>query len=121
MDKIIIKGMEVFAYHGVNSDENRDGQNFKLNIVIYLNINESDKIEQTVNYSKVAKLALKVMQEDKYNLIETAAKKVALQILKEFLMVKKVKITLKKPDAPMKLKFDYVGVKITMKRGSLEE
>ena len=28
MDKIIVRGLKIFAYHGVNPEEKQDGQNF---------------------------------------------------------------------------------------------
>ena len=37
MEKIIIKGLKLFAYHGVNPEEKVDGQNFVLDITASLN------------------------------------------------------------------------------------
>ena len=34
MDKVFIKGLEIFAYHGVNPEEKRDGQPFVLDITL---------------------------------------------------------------------------------------
>ena len=34
MDTIYIKGLEIFAYHGVNPEEKRDGQVFLLDIAM---------------------------------------------------------------------------------------
>ena len=34
MDQIEIRGLKVFAYHGVNPEEKRDGQNFILDITV---------------------------------------------------------------------------------------
>ena len=34
MDTIIIKGLEIFAYHGVNPEEKRDGQRFVLDLTL---------------------------------------------------------------------------------------
>ena len=38
MDKIIIKGLKIFAYHGVNPEEKVIGQNFVLDITAYKNL-----------------------------------------------------------------------------------
>ena len=32
MDKILIRDLKIFAYHGVNPEEKRDGQNFVFDI-----------------------------------------------------------------------------------------
>ena len=50
MEKIIIKGLKLFAYHGVNPEEKMDGQNFVLDITALLN---ADKAKQTVTLSIV--------------------------------------------------------------------
>ena len=34
LDMISIKGLELFAYHGVNAEEKRDGQHFYLDITM---------------------------------------------------------------------------------------
>ena len=38
MDQIIIKGLRLFAYHGVNPEEKEQGQDFVFDIVLNLEI-----------------------------------------------------------------------------------
>lgn len=119
MDKILIRGLRVFAYHGVNSEEKESGQPFELDITITADLSkacETDCISDTISYSKVAKLVVEVMLLQKNNLIERAAALVADAILNSF-TVKSVTVLLKKPEAPIKSAvFDYVGVEITRTR-----
>lgn len=115
MDKIIIKGLKVFAYHGVNPEEKADGQNFILDITAYKNLKkagETDNIDDTVSYAKILKTAVKVLNEDKYDLLEKVAQRVAQQIFLEFDSIKAIDVCLKKPEAPIKAGFEYVGVEI---------
>jgi dihydroneopterin aldolase len=49
-------------------------------------------------------------------LIETLAEDIAKQILKEFKKIKKVKVTVHKPHAPIPLKFKDVSVEIERSR-----
>lgn len=122
MDKIIIKGLKVFAYHGVNPEEKIDGQDFILDIIAYTdlkNAGQTDDICDTVSYAKILKTAVRVMNEDKYDLIEKAARRVADQILSEFDKVSSVDVILKKPQAPIKADFDYVAVEISRSRGDI--
>ena len=115
MDKIIIKGFKVFAYHGVNPEEKVSGQNFVLDITAYKNLKRAgntDNIDDTVSYAKILKTAVKVLNEDKYDLLEKVAQRVAQQIFLEFNSIESVDICLKKPEAPIKSEFDYVAVEI---------
>ena len=73
-------------------------------------------MNDTVSYAKVIKTVTKVVTEKKYNLLEKVAQITADAILEEYSDVSKVKITLKKPEAPMKADFSYVGVKIERER-----
>lgn len=119
MDKISIKGLKLFAYHGVNPEEKENGQNFIFDIDYYVNIAKAchnDSIDDTVSYAKVVKLVRSVFTAEKYDLIERAAQVAADAILDTFDDVFKVEITLKKPEAPIKADFDYVAVQITRER-----
>lgn len=118
MDTIHIRGLRVFAYHGVNPEEKEKGQPFELDITLSVDLSRpgaTDALADTVNYSKVTKCALRVMQEGKDNLIERAATRVAEAILGGF-PVQAVTVLLKKPRAPVAADFDYVAVEITRSR-----
>jgi dihydroneopterin aldolase len=119
--KILIKGLKIFAYHGVHKKEKNDGQDFILDINIWINAEKAvkkDDIKNTVNYSSVAKVCKKTMLGNKWNLIETVAEKVALKILKKFSIAKKVKVLLKKPKTS-DLEFEYMAVEIIKSRDDI--
>lgn len=124
MDKIIIKGLKVFAYHGVNPEEKRDGQQFVLDVTLYLSLLRacrSDDLNDTVSYAAASKTVIRTMTEAKYDLIERAAQRVAEQLLAEYNTVEKVEVLLKKPEAPVKAEFDYMAVQIMRQRGDYNE
>lgn len=119
MDKITIKNLKIFAYHGVNPEEKENGQDFFLDIDYYVNLTracESDDLNDTVSYAKVVKTVRQAFLKDKYDLIEKAAQVVADAIFESFETVYKVEITLKKPQAPVKAEFDYMAVTIVRER-----
>lgn len=123
MDKIIINGLKVFAYHGVNPEEKVDGQNFVVDITANCSTakaGKTDDINDTVSYAKMLKTAVRVLNEDKYNLLEKVAQRVAEQILIEYEAIECVDVCLKKPEAPMKADFDYVAVEISRTREDLK-
>lgn len=119
MDKIIINGLKVFAYHGINPEEKKNGQDFLLDVILYRDLStpgKTDSIDNTISYSKAIKTITKVMTEKSYDLIEKAATKVAKSLFKDFNSLLKVDILLKKPMAPISTDFDYVAVEISRKR-----
>lgn len=119
MDKILIRDLKIFAYHGVNPEEKRDGQSFVFDIDLSVNMTKacySDDVNDTVSYAKVIKTVTRVCTAEKYDLLERLAQAEADAILAEYPDVFNVKIVLKKPEAPMKADFSYVGVEIFRER-----
>lgn len=119
MDKIYMKGLEIFAYHGVNPEEKENGQPFVLDITLWADLaraRHSDNLADTVNYAAVRKTVQRVFTGEKYDLIERAAQDVCDGILAEHPRVQAVGLTLKKPEAPMNAVFDYVAVEIQVQR-----
>ena len=83
MEKIIVKGLRLKAYHGVNPEEKIDGQMFELDIISLIDAKiaqKSDELDDTVSYAKIIKTARAVFTAESYNLIEYAANKVCLEI-----------------------------------------
>lgn len=122
MDKILIKGLKLFAYHGVNPEEKENGQDFIFDIVLYVNMNKacrSDRVEDTVSYAKVVKTVRRVFCARKYDLIEKCAEVTAQAILDEYSEVLKIDLTLKKPHAPVSAEFEYMGVNIVRSRDNI--
>ncbi len=119
MDKIIVKDLKLFCYHGVNPEEKIDGQNFIFDIEADVDLSLpciSDNVDDTVSYAKIVKTVRRVAQSDKFDLLEKVAQVVADAILDEFEKVQSVKILLKKPEAPIKADFSYVAVEIVRSR-----
>ena len=80
MDSINIKGLEVFAHHGVYREENVLGQKFVVDVSMQVSTQEagrSDDIRKSVNYGSVCDGIQKVMKNRNYKLIETVAEEIA--------------------------------------------
>lgn len=119
MDKIIVRDLELFCYHGVNPEEKADGQIFVFDIEAYADLSKpcaTDNVDDTVSYAKIIKTTRRVAQSEKNDLIERVAQRVADALFEEFSMIQALKITLKKPQAPIKADFAYVAVEIERER-----
>ncbi len=119
MDKILVRNLKIFAYHGVNPEEKRDGQNFVFDIDASVDISVpcvSDNVEDTVSYAKIIKETVRIFTSQKDDLLERAAQRVADGLFESFEKIQSLRILLKKPEAPIKADFDYVGVEIFRER-----
>lgn len=119
MDKIELTGLEFFGYHGCLPEERQQGQKFFVDIKLYLNLKKagsSDNLTATVNYAEVYDDIKKIVEGDPYNLIEAVAERIATVILAKYTAVKKLKVTVHKPSAPIAGKFKDAAVSLRRKR-----
>lgn len=119
MDKILVRNLKIFAYHGVNPEEKENGQNFVLDIDACVDISVpcvTDNVEDTVSYAKIIKETVKIFTCQKDDLLERAAQRVADGLFESFDKIQSLRILLKKPEAPIKADFEYVGVEIYRER-----
>lgn len=115
MDKIYIKDLEVYGFHGVNQQEKDMGQRFLISLELFLSLaeaGESDDLNKTVSYAQVCVDIEEEFKKEKYDLIEKAAEKLAEFVLLNYKLVDRVKIKIKKPWAPIGKPLDYAAVEI---------
>jgi dihydroneopterin aldolase/2-amino-4-hydroxy-6-hydroxymethyldihydropteridine diphosphokinase len=115
MDRIRIKDLQIYSYHGVNTQEKEMGQRFIVSLDIFLDLRKaglSDNLLDTVNYAQLCYDVEKEFNSEKLDLIEAAAEKVAACILSNYERVEKVIVEIKKPWAPIGKPLEYASVKI---------
>ncbi len=120
-DRIVLKGLQVFARHGVRPEENRLGQRFSLDVTAFLDLRlagERDDYTRTVCYDALTKLVLETVTAKRYYLIEAAAESVAQALLAAFPSIERVVVEVRKPAAAIDAVFDHVGVVIDRSRGA---
>lgn len=113
MDKIYIKDFEIFANHGVFESEKVLGQKFILSLELFLDTRlagKTDDLTKSVHYGELMEEIEKEFTKKSYDLIETASEEICEYILLNNDLIKKVKLELKKPWAPVKKTFDYVCI-----------
>lgn len=119
MDKVILKGLEIFAYHGVNPEEKENGQKFVLDITVSADLSkpcQTDNVNDTVNYAALRKAATAAFCSEKFDLIERAAEVTCQAVLERFEQINEITLQVKKPEAPMNAVFEYAAVEITRSR-----
>jgi len=112
-DCIKITNLKIFAYHGVFEEEKKQGQDFYVNVTLYLDLHtpgKSDCLEDSLNYGEVSHFINKVFTEKSYDLIEAACENLCQRLLLEYGCLEAVEIELQKPHAPIGLPFENVSV-----------
>ena len=118
-DTIFVNGLVLHAYHGVMPHEAKVGQPFVLDIVLDIDLVEasrSDMLKHTVSYEQLVKTASDAFSTRRYRLVEAAAGAIADAVLDRYPPVSSIRVTVRKPQAPIAATFDDVGVTITRAR-----
>ncbi|QAA34032.1 2-amino-4-hydroxy-6-hydroxymethyldihydropteridine diphosphokinase [Clostridium manihotivorum] len=115
MDKLYIENLEIFAKHGVFGEEKTLGQKFVISLELFFDAREAaitGDLTKSVHYGELCHKLEKEFQRESYDLIETAAEKTAEFILKEYDILKAVKVMIKKPWAPIGKHLEYAAIEI---------
>ncbi len=113
-DRIALTGLTVRGNHGVFDYEKRDGQDFVIDITLWLDLTAAargDDLTATVHYGELAELAAGIVAGPARDLIETVAAEIANTVMRTY-QVHAVEVTIHKPSAPIPLSFDDVSVTI---------
>ncbi|EME65641.1 MULTISPECIES: dihydroneopterin aldolase [Rhodococcus] len=117
-DRIELRGLRVRGHHGVFDHEKRDGQDFLVDIVAWLDLAPaaaSDVLDDTLHYGILAERAAAIVAGPSRDLIETVAGEIADDVLTDS-RVTRVEVTLHKPSAPIPLTFADVAVVVERTR-----
>jgi dihydroneopterin aldolase len=118
-DAIFVNGLVLHAYHGVMPHEAKVGQPFGIDLVLDIDLAEAsrtDTLKATVSYEALVKTASDAFCARRYRLVEAAAGAIADAVLGRYAKVRGIRVTVRKPHAPIAATFEDVGVTITRTR-----
>jgi len=118
MDKIILKGIQFYGYHGVSEPEREVGQKYAVDIEVFYDVEKagkSDDLNETINYAEIFNLVVEIGTSEKFFLVETLAQKIAFAILEQF-PIETVLVRVKKLTPPIAGMLEYAGVEIMRHR-----
>lgn len=123
MDRILLRDLAFFAYHGVYQEEARLGQRFYFDIDCHLDLRpagESDDEQDTVRYDHIAMRVEQIVTKQRFQLIEALAEAVAKDLLANMTKIQSVRVKVRKPEAPIPAIVRDVAVEITRARGDYQ-
>ena len=119
MDRIKLEGMEFFSSHGCEEEEKKYRQKIIVDLALYFDTSvagKSDELSDTVNYAAVFDTVKDICEGEKTSLIEAVAERIAEAVLERYAPVKRARVTVHKPDAPLSGKYADVNVAISRER-----
>lgn len=113
-DRIVLTGLRVRGHHGVFEHEKRDGQEFIVDVVAWLDLRRAgatDDLAETLHYGELAQRVAAIVGGEPCDLIETVAARVADDMMTDE-RLHATEVTIHKPHAPIPLDFADVAVTI---------
>jgi dihydroneopterin aldolase len=84
VDRIVLEGMSFSGRHGVRPAEREQPQEFKVTVELEADLSEpgrTDRLEDTIDYTKVRAIVKQVIEGESAKLLETLAARIADGIL----------------------------------------
>jgi 7,8-dihydroneopterin aldolase/epimerase/oxygenase len=114
MDTIAIAGLRELGIHGVLPEEQARPQPFEVDVELRVDLSaaaESDRLDDTVDYSAVAEAVSRVVKSERYQLLERLATRIA-EVCRADPRVTGVTVTVRKLHPPVRAMLDHVAVRI---------
>jgi dihydroneopterin aldolase len=98
MITVELRGLRVFGRHGVRAHEKENGQDFLFDVDLDVgDRGTSDRIEDAVDYSAVARTVQELSDAHAYDLLEALATAIADELLRRF-AAERVRVRVTKPE-----------------------
>jgi dihydroneopterin aldolase len=121
MDRIDLRGIDVYAHHGVHPAERELGQRFVIDATLWTDLGAAgreDALRHALDYTAVHRCISEVTAETSFQLIEALARHLCQALLQEF-AVAKVAIRVQKPNPPIPNFLGKVSVTLVRDRAWL--
>ena len=118
MDKIYLKNIKIYAYHGCLEEEKKIGSDYLVNLIVHADLSlscESDELKDTVDYVALLDI-VKNQIKMRANLLENVADRVVNKIISKFPSVRKAVVKIAKLNPPINGNIDEVVIRREKKR-----
>ncbi|ANS76353.1 dienelactone hydrolase [Paenibacillus yonginensis] len=115
MDKMVLRRMEYYGYHGVFEEERKLGQRFYVDLELQMDLREagvSDDLSKTVNYAEIHERVKAIVEKKSFKLIEALAEHIASDLLDTYTVIDALTVKLTKPHPPFDIHFEGVTVEL---------
>ncbi|CAL9221791.1 unnamed protein product [Arabidopsis halleri] len=119
-DKLILRGLKFYGFHGVLPGEKILGDLFTVDIDLWLSLKkaiESDNLADTVSFAETFSLVKQIVEGPSKNLYETVADHIASKMLETFPKINVIRVQFGKSNPSLvNSTVDYLGAELFRKR-----
>ncbi|MDR5709106.1 MAG: dihydroneopterin aldolase [Armatimonadota bacterium] len=114
MDRILLKDMAFYGFHGVRPEERERGQPFFVDVEVVCDLRPSgasDRLEDTLDYREIYGIVREVVEGPPRQLLEAVAEEIARRLL-ELERVQEVRVEVRKPHVRLGGALGYAAVRV---------
>lgn len=120
-DRIILKDLGFYGYHGLMHEEMKLGQRFFIDLKCGVDLSApgtTDQVSQTVSYADIYGAVKSAFENKRMHLIEAVAQNIIDGIFTTFPEVQWVKVRVRKPEAPIAMVRGEAAIELRRHRNS---
>jgi dihydroneopterin aldolase len=117
-DRVLLKGMAFYGYHGVEAEEQAVGQVFTVDVAVETELHRAghtDQLTDALDYRELYTRVREVVTGQRFRLLEAVAEAVAHRLL-EIERVRAVRVHVRKPHVRLGGPLEYAAVEVTRRR-----
>jgi 7,8-dihydroneopterin aldolase/epimerase/oxygenase len=121
--EVDLRGISIYTHHGVSDAEQEVGQRLEFDLsfdVPDCDAVLTDRIEDTVDYGDVCDIVALAATERSYRTLERLAQVVGQRLIERY-GCDSVRVRASKPEPPLPLSIQEVGVEVTQERSEEED
>lgn len=121
--EVDLRGISIYTHHGVSDAEQEVGQRLEFDLsfdVPDCDAVLTDRIDDTIDYSEVCDIVVLAATERSYRTLERLAQVVGERLLERY-GCESVRVRASKPEPPLPLSIQEVGVEVTQERNEEED
>ncbi len=121
--EIDLRGLSIYTHHGVSEAEREIGQRLEFDLsfdVPDCDAVLTDRVEDTVDYGEVCDIVALAATERSYKTLERLAQVIGQRLIERY-GCESVRVRAAKPEPPLPLAIQEVGVEVTQERTAEED
>lgn len=103
-DSLLLQGLQFYGHHGTEAWEKEVGRRFEVDVELFADLGpagRSDDLRQAMDYRKIYARAQAIVEGESHDLIERVAWRLVETYFAAYPRVERVRVRVKKPEAPI--------------------
>jgi 7,8-dihydroneopterin aldolase/epimerase/oxygenase len=121
--EVDLRGISIYTHHGVSDAEQEVGQRLEFDLSFEVPDCDAvltDRIDDTIDYSEVCDIVVLAATERSYRTLERLAQVIGERLIERY-GCESVRVRASKPEPPLPLSIQEVGVEVTQERNEEED